>query len=513
MKRIVCYLGAVLSFLFASAAADIISGNVTDSASGKGLYHVRVSTDSAHFVLTDSSGTFSINTASTATAHSTAQDHEWNTIKVDGGNLVVPANSGMVSVKILTILGTLAANYHLGNLSVNEKVSFAGLPQGTYLAEVRIANTTTVLKVANLTNGSKRSVQASVQGSVEGSRGDAKFMAVNATTTLTFSKSAYYSKVVTNPVTGLVVPLMQNYTPSRHDFIYAGEWQNGGFANQKFFVYRGGKQVFSYTYPDQCEYGDIWMLSNGNIVYSYRWGGAEMTGTGTETWNWADPLTNPTRPQADVHTAQPVGPDRVLVYSNGDQTLTPPISAKMILINTKTKQEERFWIMPGAGGSHNQSRHARMTKAGTLLVAHQDLGKVAEYDTSSAKEIWAYTNCGLPWSAVRLRNGNTLVSGNQAGWIRIVNPKDSVVWELNNQNCPPPNESSWFFQEVSMLDNGNVIACNQQAPDNTPGLLEISVTNPPKIVWSVLGKDLPGGISTCQILDDPGVPEDRDLQR
>ena len=33
-------------------------------------------------------------------------------------------------------------------------------------------------------------------------------------------------------------------------------------------------------------------------------------------------------------------------------------------------------------------------------------------------------------SAVRLTNGNTLISGNQHGWVREVNPKGEIVWDV-----------------------------------------------------------------------------------
>jgi hypothetical protein len=500
MKKAAGYLVLFLAWCWSSSTAEIINGTVIDSADNKPIFHAIVSLDSTHSVQTDSSGKFSINTGGVGVLRPEVLR-----------DVVVPVHSGEASIQVRNTKGTLVAQSFLENISTNTTVSLAQLPQGVYIISAQIAGKMIVQKTVNITSRSNQSTRLIPHNDGSSTGSFTIPCSKTAATALTFSKSAYFSKIVAGPVSGSTVKMSQNFTASRHDFIYAGEWQNGGFANQKFFVYRGGKQVFSYTYPQQCEYGDIWMLSNGNIVYSYRWGAAEMTGTGTETWNWADPLTNPARPQADVHTAQPLGLDRVMVYSNGEEGLN--ITAKIIIINTRTKQQERVWVMPGTGGSHNQSRHARMTKAGTLLVAHQDLQRIAEYDTATGKEIWKYS-CGTywPWDGVRLRSGNTLVSGNDNGWIRIVNPAGTIVWEFTPQNCPPP-AGRWFFQEVSMLDNGNVIACNQQADPNAPGLLEISVTTPPKIVWSVLGKDLPGGISTCQILDDPGVPENRDLQR
>ena len=48
---------------------------------------------------------------------------------------------------------------------------------------------------------------------------------------------------------------------------------------------------------------------------------------------------------------------------------------------------------------HGQFRHIRMTRAGTFLVAHMDLGKVVEYSTGG-KEIWSAA-ASSAWAAVR----------------------------------------------------------------------------------------------------------------
>ena len=77
---------------------------------------------------------------------------------------------------------------------------------------------------------------------------------------------------------------------------------------------------------------------------------------------------------------------------------------------------------------HPQLRRARMTAAGTFLVAHLDMGKVAEYD-ATGKEIWSYAT-PKPWAAVRLANGNTLITGDIQGYVKEVNPAGELVWDL-----------------------------------------------------------------------------------
>lgn len=78
------------------------------------------------------------------------------------------------------------------------------------------------------------------------------------------------------------------------------------------------------------------------------------------------------------------------------------------------KAEKELIFRTGRPDVHTQFRHVRMTKAGTFLVVHLDMNKVVEYD-SDGKEIWSVP-APSAWAAVRLENGNTLISGNQHGY-------------------------------------------------------------------------------------------------
>ena len=60
------------------------------------------------------------------------------------------------------------------------------------------------------------------------------------------------------------------------------------------------------------------------------------------------------------------------------------LPAKLILMNKKTGMIEMEHVLPTARPDdpksvHGQFRHVRMTKAGTYLVAHLNMGKVVEY--------------------------------------------------------------------------------------------------------------------------------------
>jgi hypothetical protein len=164
------------------------------------------------------------------------------------------------------------------------------------------------------------------------------------------------------------------------------------------YVVRDGKIVWSYTNPLKGELGDCTKLSNGNIVFSHQFGASEITPDKKIVWNYDGP------PGTEIHTAYPVGKDRVLVMQNGNP-------AKLMLIQKATGKVEKGLVLQtrDATSVHGQFRHIRMTRAGTFLVAHMDLGKVVEY-SADGKEIWSVA-APSAWATVRLKNGNTLRSG------------------------------------------------------------------------------------------------------
>jgi hypothetical protein len=289
---------------------------------------------------------------------------------------------------------------------------------------------------------------------------------------------------------------------AQHPFLYCGEWQNRSVDKQTMQIVRGGKMVWSYTNPLRGELGDCTMLSNGNIVFSRQYGASEITPDKKIVWNYDAP------PKTEIHTAFPVGKGKVLIMQNGNP-------AKALLIEKKTGKIVREQVLPirNPDSTHSQFRHIRMLKSGNLLVAHMDLGKVVEYD-KTGKEIWS-VEAPSCWAAVRLRNGDTLISGNQRGYVREVNAKGETVWEIDKDDLP--GVPLYTVQEVSRLSNGNTLINNWagSAPnDQWKTVVQlIEVTPDKKVVWALRDWDDLGPASSTQLLDDKGKPENFGLQR
>ena len=288
---------------------------------------------------------------------------------------------------------------------------------------------------------------------------------------------------------------------AQHPFLYCGEWQNRTTSQQVIYVVSEGKVAWSYTNPLKGELGDCTMLSNGNVIFSRQFGASEITPEKKIVWNYDGPSAT------EIHTAYPVDADRVLVMQNGNP-------AKLLVINKRGNQIEKELTLPTRGTkTHGQFRHVRMTKTGTFLVAHLDLGKVVEYDRNG-KELWS-VSAPSAWAAVRLENGNTLISGNQHGYVREVNRKGETVWEINKDDLP--GIPLHTVQEASRLANGNTLINNwvgDLPATEWPTVVQlIEVTRDKKVVWALRNWSALGPASSTQLLDQPGVAERRELQR
>jgi hypothetical protein len=113
------------------------------------------------------------------------------------------------------------------------------------------------------------------------------------------------------------------------------------------------------------------LLSNGNVLFAHQFGVTLIDRNKKVLWNYDAPAGT------EIHTAQPIGTDKVLYVQNGDP-------AKVVVVNIVTGKTEREFVVPvkNPKSVHGQFRHARLTEAGTLLVAHMDMQQIVEYDST-----------------------------------------------------------------------------------------------------------------------------------
>jgi outer membrane protein assembly factor BamB len=330
--------------------------------------------------------------------------------------------------------------------------------------------------------------------------------------------NCFIANAADNVVTNVSAP--ESYAPAvlpgnglaQHPFLYTGEWDHRK-TNQTIFVVRDGKVAWTYSIPINDangtlqELGDATMLSNGNIVFCRKVGASEITPDKKIIWNIDAPKGT------EIHSVQPLGLIACARHAKRQ-------AAKLMIINTATGATEKELDLPTPHpdkSPHLQFRRVHLTKDGTYLAAHLDDNKVVEYD-ADGKAVWSFATPGGPWDAVRLKNGNTLISSYH-NTVLEVNKKGEVVWQFSAKDIP--EYKCFIFQEVNRLANGDTLICNwcPIRPQRHETLARLGASagsvarEKSRLGIEPMEKSRPRPGQFIQLLDEPGVAENGDLQR
>jgi hypothetical protein len=281
---------------------------------------------------------------------------------------------------------------------------------------------------------------------------------------------------------------------AQHSMLYAGEGYN------TIFLVSDGKVIWTYSPGRGGEIDDVWMLTNGHVLFARQFHVDEVTPQKKIVWHYDAP------PGTEVHSCQPIGLDKVLIVQNG----LPP---KLMIINKRTGAVEVEHALPAESETdprtvHPQFRRIRMTAAGTYLAPFLRMKKVVEYDKDFTP-IWTY-EIPTPWAAIRLHNGNTLITDEHDRLVREVNPRGQTVWEFSQADLPP-NIVFHNLQTADRLANGNTVIFSStggtKAADRPAIIQAVEVTPDKKVVWVLQDWKNLGPATTAQFLDQPGIPE------
>lgn len=272
---------------------------------------------------------------------------------------------------------------------------------------------------------------------------------------------------------------------SQYDFFYAGE---NSVLNM--YIVKQGKVIWSYTHPGKGEISDAELLPDGTILFAHQYGVTKISADKQVIWNYDAPAG------CEIHTAQSIGKNYVVFIQNGKP-------AKLKVINILTGKTEKEFELPvgNPDNVHGQFRHARLTSAGTIMVAHMDAAKIVEYNVDG-KELWSkpFQN---PWSALPLKNGNVLVSGGKKTVVEL-NRKGDTVWEFSSADLP-----EYVFSNIQVafrLDNGHTIINNWGGKGNGTIVQAVEVDPNKNIVWALRSWEEPANLgrsTTIQLLNKP----------
>ncbi len=234
---------------------------------------------------------------------------------------------------------------------------------------------------------------------------------------------------------------------------------------------------------------DVHMLPNGNILFH-------------ETWQDVKEITLGKKIVMDYDCATANGNQgkRVSVHAfarlpNGNTQIVESGVGRVIDVDSSGKLKHSFNLKPG--GPMN-SRWARATPQGTLLVCSEQPGVVTEYNRKGEVG-WDYLIKTRVYGAIRLKNGNTLIASGSGNSVVEVTPEKKVVWEIKGK-VPGTNIDLKWMTCLQERENGNFIVGNCHAGPDNPQIFEI--TREKKVVWEYNEFELVGnGLACWQVLD------------
>jgi hypothetical protein len=258
---------------------------------------------------------------------------------------------------------------------------------------------------------------------------------------------------------------------------------------ETFIADADGKVIWNY--PNSTR--DGWVLPNGNILLAVNKTDKYPGGAAVEVTREGKVVFEYKGTQSEVNTVQLVGDNHVLLTEAGN-------NPRILEVDREGHIQREIKLEAQTKDHHLQTRMTRRTAAGTYLVPQLLDRVVREYD-AEGKVKGEIKTPNMPFTAILLDNGNTLIGCTLGNLVIEVDPKGKTVWQLSNDDLPgkPINDACG----VQRLPNGNTVVTSHHATAKQVKLTE--VTPDKKIVWTYTD-DRKAGIHHFQILDANGKP-------
>ncbi len=276
-----------------------------------------------------------------------------------------------------------------------------------------------------------------------------------------------------------------------HSFLGVGK------ANKTVIVGEDGKVKWRVDLPAS----DGWVLPNGNVLLAlYGTKGFPNGGVVEIDRKTKKFLFQYKGGQREVSTVVPLDDNRFLVAELGPQP-------RAIIINRKGETLETTPLACQKKNVHMQTRMLRILPNGNYIAPHLLDFAVKEYEPKTGKVLKSFptddrgrAKRDWPFTAIRLKNGNTLIGCTNGNRVIEINGTGEIVWSVTNEDI-----GENLFADacgVQRLPNGNTVVTSYHAKGDKVKLFE--VTRDKKVVWKYSG--MKAGFHHFQILTTNGKP-------
>ena len=262
----------------------------------------------------------------------------------------------------------------------------------------------------------------------------------------------------------------------------------------------------------ECKHNshDIALLPNGNLLlHTTPVTVVEMTPKKEVVWKYEAKPKEGYKGRVEVHAFQRLADGNTMVAESGNR--------RIVEVDKDGKIMKEVALTVKKPDPHRDTRMVRKLDSGNYLVCHEGDGCVREYD-GTGKVVWEYaldlggrpaSNGNGPeghgtavYGALRLQNGNTMISGGNNNRVLEVDAKGKIVWSIDQKELPGITLA--WVTTLHALPNGNLIVGNCHAGPDNPQLFE--VTREKKVVWKFTDfKTFGNRLATAHVLDAKGA--------
>lgn len=277
--------------------------------------------------------------------------------------------------------------------------------------------------------------------------------------------------------------------PIRHSYLVLG--------GRTAIINEDGKVEWEYDGGSR----DGFVLPNGNVLIAYGDRVVEVTKAKQVVFSYQKSPEN-----SEIGTAQRLYNGNTLITELGAKPRLLEVNGRGEIVHTVVLQ-------PETDNAHMQTRMARQLRNGNFLVPHLLAFAVKEYDPTGKivgtiktdldslggrkAECW-------PFTAIRLDNGNTVVTLTHSNQVAEFGVGGELVWKATNEDV------RGLFKDpcgAQRLANGNTVIGSHAA---STGVSMVELNPARQIVWTS-DHPLAAGVHHFQILTtngqaEPGMP-------
>ena len=285
--------------------------------------------------------------------------------------------------------------------------------------------------------------------------------------------------------------IAQDGAQIRHSFLGAGK------ANQAVIVGEDGKVEWKFDMPAS----DGWVLPNGNVLLALYGTKGFPNGAVVEVERESKKIVFQYKgQQKEISTVQQLSDDTFLVAELGPEP-------RAIVIDRTGKVLKTMPLQCQKGNAHMQTRMLRVLPNGNYIAPHLLDFAVKEYEPDTGKVVRTFPTDDRgrekrdwPFTAIRLKDGNTLIGCTNGNRIIEVDGDGKIVWSVTNEDI-----GENLFNDAcgaQRLPNGNTVIASYHSSGAQVKLFE--VTREKKVVWRYSGMN--SGFHHFQILTTNGKP-------